>query len=87
MAIDTATHETCYAHGQAIGFILSATLKSVSECFGNPHPDEVIQLAEGITETFWDRLDVSGTDYDAVDAGIRATCAAYAAAKCVRAAA
>lgn len=87
MPFDTATHETCYAHGQSIGLILSATLKAVSDQFGTPHPDEVILIAEGITETLWDRLDVSETDYDAVDAGIRATCAAYAAAKSVRAAA
>jgi len=87
MPFDTATYEKCYAHGQLIGHILSATLKASSEAFGNPHPEEVILLAEGITETYWDRLDAAETDYGAVDDGIRAMCAAYAAAKCVRAAA
>ena len=87
MPFDTATYESCYAHGQSIGLILSATLKAVSGQFGTPHPNKVVLIAEGITETFWDCLDVPETDYDAVDAGIRTECAAYAAAKCVRAAA
>jgi hypothetical protein len=83
----TSPTEDCYAHGQAVGIILTATIRAMSDTLGSPDPDEVLLLAEVVRESLWDRLGVSETDYDAVDAGMRTECAAYAAAKSVRAAA
>jgi len=78
---------SCFDHGVRIGEVLSMTLAAMEVSFGKPDRDEVLLLAESITESLWDRLDVSETCYDEVERGIRFSCDLYADVKAVRVAA
>ncbi|TNE58640.1 MAG: hypothetical protein EP341_03220 [Sphingomonadales bacterium] len=77
----------CFDHGARIGAILSMTLAAMDCEFGPADRDEIILLAEAITESLWDRLEVSETHYDEVERGLQYGCDAYADVKAQRVAA
>lgn len=77
----------CYDHGVRIGRVVSMTLAAMDCEFGPADRDEILLLTEVITESMWDRLDVSETHYDEVERGIRFGCDAYADIKARRVAA
>lgn len=83
----TTDRNECHDHGVRIGEVLAMTLAAVEASLGKPDRDEVLLLAEAITESLWHRLDVSETHYDEVERGIRFGCDAYADLKSERVAA
>jgi len=77
----------CFDHGARVGSVLAMTLAAFEAEFGPADRDEIILLAEAITESLWDRLSVQETDYQEVERGIRYACDQYADVKSERVAA
>lgn len=83
----TTDKDSCFDHGVRIGRMVSMTLAAMDCEFGPADRDEILLLTEVITESLWDRLEVSETFYDEVELGIRFGCDAYADVKAQRVAA
>lgn len=64
--------DICYEHGTKLGNIIELTLSNVEKTFGKLKPIDYLSIAEGITESCWDCLDLYNEFilFDEVESGI-----------------